>query len=109
MGPLYLELRTLIVGAGMSLPCQYRTCELDELTAASVAAIVKAPRAARLALDPASFAGHSLRAGFVMSAAARGASLFDLMDVTGHKSVDALRGYVRDAELFKDHAGAGLL
>jgi hypothetical protein len=26
-----------------------------------------------------------------------------------HKSVDTLRGYIRDAELFKDHAGAGLL
>jgi hypothetical protein len=26
-----------------------------------------------------------------------------------HKSVDALRGYLRDAELFKDRAGAGLL
>jgi hypothetical protein len=26
-----------------------------------------------------------------------------------HRSVDTLRGYVRDAELFKDHAGAGLL
>jgi hypothetical protein len=26
-----------------------------------------------------------------------------------HKSVDTLRGYVRDAELFKDHAGTGLL
>jgi hypothetical protein len=26
-----------------------------------------------------------------------------------HKSMDTLRGYVRDAELFRDHAGAGLL
>jgi hypothetical protein len=26
-----------------------------------------------------------------------------------HKSVDTLRGYVRDAELLKDHAGTGLL
>ena len=26
------------------------------------------------------------------------------MDVSRHKSVDTLRGYVRDAELFKDHA-----
>jgi hypothetical protein len=26
-----------------------------------------------------------------------------------HISVDALRGYLRDAELFKDRAGAGLL
>jgi hypothetical protein len=31
-----------------------------------------------------------------------------MMDVSRHKSVDTLRGYVRDAELFKDHAGAGL-
>jgi hypothetical protein len=26
-----------------------------------------------------------------------------------HKSVDTLRGYVRDADAFRDHAGAGLL
>jgi hypothetical protein len=32
-----------------------------------------------------------------------------MMDVSRHKSVDTLRGYVRDAELFKDPAGAGLL
>jgi hypothetical protein len=30
-------------------------------------------------------------------------------DQSGHKSIDTLRGYVRDAELFKDHAEAGLL
>jgi integrase len=39
----------------------------------------------------------------------KGASIFKMMDVSRHKSVDTLRGYVRDAELFKDHAGAGLL
>jgi hypothetical protein len=32
-----------------------------------------------------------------------------MMDVSRPRSVDTLRGYVRDAELFKDHAGAGLL
>jgi len=73
-----------------------------------VADIVKRA-AGRVGLDAASFAGHSLRSGFVTSAARRGASLFKLMDVTGHKSVDTLRGYVHDAELFRDHAGAGLL
>ncbi len=31
-----------------------------------------------------------------------------VMDVSRHKSVDILTGHVRDAELFKDHAGAGL-
>jgi hypothetical protein len=55
------------------------------------------------------FSGHSLRAGFLTSAAAKGASIFKMIDVSRHKSVDTLRGYVRDAELFNDHAGAGLL
>jgi hypothetical protein len=32
-----------------------------------------------------------------------------MMDTSRHKSVDTLRGYVRDAELFRDHAGIGLL
>ena len=32
-----------------------------------------------------------------------------MMDVSRHRSVDIFRGYVRDAELFRDHAGTGLL
>jgi len=32
-----------------------------------------------------------------------------MMDVSRHRSVDILRGYVRDAVLVKDHARAGLL
>jgi hypothetical protein len=78
------------------------------LSAQSVADIVKA-RAASVGLEPALFAGHSLRAGFITSAAKRGASIFKMMDVSRHRSVDTLRGYIRDAEIFKDHAGAGLL
>jgi integrase len=57
----------------------------------------------------ADFGGHSLRAGFLTSAAARGASIFKMADQSGHKSMDTLRGYVRNAEIFQDHAGAGLL
>ncbi|HYF06329.1 MAG TPA: site-specific integrase [Acetobacteraceae bacterium] len=78
------------------------------LAAESVADIVK--HYARAAgFDPAAFAGHSLRAGFLTSGAERGASIFKLMEVSRHKSVDTLRSYVRRAELFKDHAGAGFL
>ena len=80
----------------------------DRLSDQSVADIVKA-HAKRVGLDPALFAGHSLRAGFLTSAAKRGASIFKMMDQSRHRSVDTLRGYVRDAEIFKDHAGAGLL
>lgn len=78
------------------------------LSAQSVADIVKA-QAENVGLDPALFSGHSLRAGFLTSAAARGASIFKMMDQSRHRSVDTLRGYVRDAEIFKDHAGTGLL
>ena len=65
--------------------------------------------AAHAGLDAKPFSGHSLRSGFLTSAAGKGASIFKMMDVSRHKSVDTLRGYVRDAELFKDHAGTGLL
>ena len=80
----------------------------SRLTDRSVANIVKA-YAERAGFDASAFSGHSLRAGFLTSAAGKGASIFKMMDVSRHKSVDTLRGYVRDAELFKDHAGAGLL
>ena len=55
------------------------------------------------------FSGHPLRAGFCTSAAEHGASISKMMDVSRHKSVDTLRGYVRNAESFKDHAGAAFL
>ncbi len=78
------------------------------LTAHSIAQIVK-DAAARTGLDPARVAGHSLRAGFVTSAAVAGRSLFRIMDQTRHRRVDTLRSYVRRAEEFQDHAAAGLL
>jgi site-specific recombinase XerD len=78
------------------------------LAARNVAAIVK-QGASRLGFDPASFGGHSLRAGFVTSAVKRGANLIKITDVTGHKSLEMLKTYARDAEAFVGHAGAGLL
>ena len=39
----------------------------------------------------------------------RGASVFKMRDVSRHKSMEVLQGYVRDADMFRDHAGAGLL
>jgi integrase len=55
------------------------------------------------------FGAHSLRSGFLTSAARRGASVFKMRDVSRHKSMDVLQAYARDADLFHDHAGAGLL
>jgi integrase len=84
------------------------TVATSRLTCRSVANIVK-EYAGRAGFDAAIFSAHSLRSGFLTSAAAKGASIFKMMDQSGHKSIDTLRGYVRDAELFKDHAGTGLL
>ena len=74
----------------------------------SAARIVK-KYAVAVGLDPASYAGHSLRSGFLTSAAEHGASVWKLAEVSRHKSLDMLRGYVRRVNMFKDHAGAGVL
>jgi site-specific recombinase XerD len=78
------------------------------LGAQTICKLVK-DQAAKLGLDPKQYGAHSMRAGFLTSAAAKGANLFKMMDVSRHKSVDTLRGYVRSADAFRDHAGAGLL
>ena len=62
----------------------------SRLTDRSVANIVKA-YAERAGFDASAFSGHSLRAGFLTSAAGKGASIFKMMDVSRHKSVDTLR------------------
>ena len=70
------------------------------------ASLVIKQRIAAVGLDPATYSGHSLRSGFLTSAAEAGASLFKLIEVSRHKSLDTLRGYVRRVDLFKEHAGA---
>ena len=65
--------------------------------------------AERAGYCPADFSGHSLRSGFLTSAAARGAAVFKLIEVSRHKSLDTLRSYVRRVEIFEDHAAEGLL
>jgi hypothetical protein len=80
----------------------------QRLTARIVADIVKAG-ASRLALDPATFGAHSLRSGLVTTAVKRGVNLLKICDQTGHKSLEMLRVYCRDAELFVGNAAAGLL
>ena len=74
----------------------------------AVARIVQA-RALAAGLDPARYAGHSLRAGFVTAAARAGSDVWKIQQVSRHKSMQVLAGYVRDARLFEDHAGDGFL
>ncbi|MCV9967411.1 tyrosine-type recombinase/integrase [Pararhizobium sp. BT-229] len=80
----------------------------EPLTAQTVALIVK--RYAEAAgLDFEKLSGHSLRAGFVTSAAANRASIFPIMEVTRHRDPRTVETCVRRADRFKDHAGDGFL
>ena len=54
-------------------------------------------------------AGQSLRSGLLTSAARNRASIFKMAHQARQKSLDALREYVRNEELFEDHAAKGLL
>jgi site-specific recombinase XerD len=74
----------------------------------AIASIVKAG-AKRLGFDVSAFGAHSLRSGLVTSAVKRGVSLLKICDQTRHKSIEMLRTYCRDAELFVGNAAAGLL
>jgi integrase len=78
------------------------------LTDRSVARLIKSA-CVRVGIDPTPYSGHSLRSGFVTSAAQAGHNERAIMAQTGHISVTMLRRYIRDADLFKENAGSGLL
>src|SRR4051794_4189292 len=62
--------------------------------------------AAEAGLDPARFAGHSLRAGLATAAGDAGAGLPELMRQTRHKSTEVALGYLRPAELWTNNVSA---
>jgi len=74
----------------------------------AVARLVKRA-VARVGLDPSRVAGHSLRSGFITTAAKRGKSTGAIMRQSGHRSEAVMRGYIQLATLFDDNAAAGLL
>jgi site-specific recombinase XerD len=74
----------------------------------TVATVVK-HYAGKAGLNAAGYSGHSLRAGFVTTAADRDVNETRIMDVTRHKDTRTLRGYIRRANLFKGHAGSSFL
>ena len=50
------------------------------------------------------FAGHSLRSGFATVAAESGADERSIMAMTGHKTTQMVRRYIREANIFKNNA-----
>ena len=50
------------------------------------------------------YSGHSLRSGFATSAAESGAEERSIMAMTGHKSPEMVRRYIKESNLFKNNA-----
>ena len=69
----------------------------------SVALIIK-KYASLSGLDPNKYGGHSLRSGFATSTAESGAEERNIMAMTGHKTTQMVRRYIKDANLFKNNA-----
>jgi hypothetical protein len=64
--------------------------------------------AAAAGLDPARYAGHSLRAGLATAAAAANVPERVIAQQPRHGSLEALRRYVRAGSLFTENAAAAV-
>jgi len=90
-GPLF---RRFIKGSKLSK---------NRLTDQTVALLIK--ENLKLAgIDSKNYSGHSLRSGFATSAAESGAEERNIMAMTGHKSTEMVRRYIKEANLFKNNA-----
>jgi site-specific recombinase XerD len=105
--------RAWIAAAGIETGPAFRSVDRHgsvgrgRMNAGSVARLIK--RAAESAgLDPAIYAGHSLRAGFATQAFLNGAAEVSIMRQTRHKSLNTLRKYIRNRSLFRDNPAAKL-
>ena len=75
----------------------------NRLTDQTVALIIK--EYLKLAgIDNKNYSGHSLRSGFATSAAESGVEERSIMAMTGHKSTEMVRRYIKEANLFKNNA-----
>jgi integrase len=109
-----LHVQNWMQAAGITEGLVFRAVRLGSavapgaIRAHDVARIVK-QYAAKVGLDATEISAHSLRAGFITSAAEAGASVYRIQAVSRHKSMDVLSAYVRSVDDFRDHAGAGFL
>ena len=75
----------------------------NRLTDQTVALLIK--KYLKLAgVESSNYSGHSLRSGFATSAAESGAEERSIMAMTGHKSTEMVRRYIKEANLFKNNA-----
>ena len=75
----------------------------NRLTDQTVALIIK-EYLTLAGINSKNYSGHSLRSGFATSAAESGAEERSIMAMTGHKTTQMVRRYIKEANLFKNNA-----
>jgi len=99
----YLEKSNISAGALFRRFNKGSILSKNRLTDQTVAILIK--KYLQLAgIDNKNYSGHSLRSGFATSAAESGAEERSIMAMTGHKSTEMVRRYIKEANLFKNNA-----
>ncbi len=75
----------------------------ERLTDQTVALLIK-EYIKKTGINNTNYSGHSLRSGFATTAAESGAEERSIMAMTGHKSTEMVRRYIKEANLFKNNA-----
>jgi len=75
----------------------------DRLTDQSVALLIK-NYLKKAGIENKNYSGHSLRSGFATVSAESGADERSIMAMTGHKTPQMVRRYIKDANIFKNNA-----
>jgi site-specific recombinase XerD len=104
---VWLEIAGISAGALFRSISRHGQVQPGRLSGIDVARVVK-KLAERAGLDPAKYAGHSLRAGHATAAAIAGASERSIMNQTGHRSVQMVRRYIREGSLFRENSAGKL-
>ena len=103
----WIELAGVSAGPLFRSISRHGRIQPGRLSGIDVARVVK-KLADRAGLDPARYAGHSLRSGHATAAAASGASERSIMNQTGHRSVQMVRRYIREGSLFRENSAGKL-
>jgi site-specific recombinase XerD len=103
----WIEVAAITTGPLFRSITRHGRLQAGRLAGVDVARIVK-KLAKKAGLDPAKYAGHSLRAGHATSAAIAGASERSIMNQTGHRSVQMVRRYIREGALFRENSAGKL-
>jgi integrase len=95
-GPLFRKIDTM-----------GRLCD-DALTPEHVRVMVRS-YAKAAGLEPDDFGGHSLRSGWITTAAKGKRSTHEIMRVSGHRDPKMVEEYIQDANVLEDAPGEGLI